>query len=177
MTDDIENQKALQLARRVDPDGRRTIGVLTKPDMLSSGSCKARTQWLHVLEGRRHQTIHGYYCTRHPDDMDRTAKITFRKAREAEKEFFENTQPWCKSIHKERFGTDNLVIALSKLLEDIIDTALPRIRSEASSKLEDCLADQAQLPKQVECDPPAYVLTFSAIKCNDKSRVESMIIP
>ncbi|KAG9019351.1 hypothetical protein FS842_007866, partial [Serendipita sp. 407] len=32
---DIENQGARQLARRVDPNGERTIPVLTKPDRIA----------------------------------------------------------------------------------------------------------------------------------------------
>lgn len=39
-TDDIENQKALRLARQVDPDGKRTIGIL----LISCISVSALTQ-------------------------------------------------------------------------------------------------------------------------------------
>ncbi|KAF5387277.1 hypothetical protein D9757_006820 [Collybiopsis confluens] len=52
MTDNLENQKALRLASQEDRDGRRTIGVLTKPDMLGHGSTKATAQWLDVIEDR-----------------------------------------------------------------------------------------------------------------------------
>ncbi|KAI3603462.1 dynamin family protein [Moniliophthora roreri] len=57
MTDDIENQKALRLARQVDPTGKRTIGVMTKPDMLGPGSKKALELWLGVIEGLPMDTI------------------------------------------------------------------------------------------------------------------------
>lgn len=170
MTDDIENQKALQLARQVDRDGQRTIGVLTKPDMLSPGSTKARNLWLDVIEGRRHPLVHGYYCTRQPDDMERMSKVSFRKARSAETEFFESTHPWSKSNHKDRFGTDHLVSALSKLLVEIIDSALPRIRSETSRKLEECLSDHVRLPKPVDDDPPAYILRLLNNFCDQMQR-------
>ncbi|KAF8878222.1 P-loop containing nucleoside triphosphate hydrolase protein [Infundibulicybe gibba] len=43
VTDDIENHKALLLARTVDPLGRRTIGVMTKLDLLTAGATTART--------------------------------------------------------------------------------------------------------------------------------------
>ncbi len=96
------------------------VGVLTKPDTLSSGSTKARSMWLEVLEGRRHSLRHGYYCTRQPDDDERTRGITGADARAAELSFFQSTAPWSGSTHQHRFGTANLVQNLSSLLTHII---------------------------------------------------------
>ena len=94
---------------------------MTKPDTLAPGATKARQLWLDVLEERRHPTALGYYCTRQPDDDERSKGITTAQARAAEKEFFSKTSPWKTSTHKDRFGTDNLVASLSKLLSKIID--------------------------------------------------------
>ena len=44
---DIVNSEALKLARHVDPLGRRTIGVLTKVDLMDHG-----TNALDILSGR-----------------------------------------------------------------------------------------------------------------------------
>src|SRR6202044_3860579 len=135
--DDIENQKALRLAHQVDREGRRTIGiksmtfcgfaltlcvsgVMTKPDMLTIGSTKARDLWLDVIEGRRHSLTHGYYCTRQPDDAERSAGITSANARIAESKYFHGTSPWSTSAHKHRFGMNNLISTLSALLVQII---------------------------------------------------------
>ena len=95
-------------------------GVMTKPDTLTAGSTKAREMWLEVLEGRRHPLLHGYYCTRQPDDDERTRGITGSDARAAEDTFFGNTSPWATSSHQHRFGTTNLVQSISKLLTQII---------------------------------------------------------
>ena len=35
---DLANSDALQLARNVDPEGRRTVGVLTKVDLMDKGT-------------------------------------------------------------------------------------------------------------------------------------------
>ncbi|KAF8921041.1 P-loop containing nucleoside triphosphate hydrolase protein [Mucidula mucida] len=158
MTDDIENQKALKLAKTADPRGQRTIGVLTKPDMLSAGSTKALDLWLNVIEGRRHPLTHGYYCTRQPDDQDRSEKISATAAREAEKRFFSNTTPWSKSSRKERFGTENLISSLSHLLVSIIDATLPKICNDAQKALADCRRDLASLPPAVHDEPATHVL-------------------
>jgi hypothetical protein len=58
-TDDIQNQKAVSLARDVDPEGKRTIGVLTKVDRL-----QGRTEsdlWLKVVKNQKDALTHGYY--------------------------------------------------------------------------------------------------------------------
>ncbi|KAK0503501.1 P-loop containing nucleoside triphosphate hydrolase protein [Armillaria luteobubalina] len=166
MTDDIENQKAVQLARRQDPQGRRTIGVLTKPDMLTAGSTKALDLWLDVIEGRRHPLSHGYYCTRQPDDKDREESITPEQARAKEKLFFENTPPWSKCTQTKRFGTNNLIDTLSRLLIQVINETLPIIRSEATKALEECWAELTMIPTAINEEPATYMLklvtSFSA---------------
>ena len=45
-TQDIANSDSLQLARIVDPDGDRTIGVVTKIDLMDEG-----TDAIELLQG------------------------------------------------------------------------------------------------------------------------------
>ena len=93
---------------------------MTKPDMLTLGSTKARDLWLDVIEGRRHSLTHGYYCTRQPDDAERSAGVTSANARVTESTYFKETVPWSTSAHKHRFGTNNLIATLSALLVQVI---------------------------------------------------------
>ena len=58
LLDDFENQKAVMLARGVDPERRRTIGVLTKVDTLRG---LENDRWVKVLKGEREPLIHGYF--------------------------------------------------------------------------------------------------------------------
>ena len=44
---DLANSESLKLARAVDPQGRRTIGVLTKLDLMDAG-----TNAVDILTGR-----------------------------------------------------------------------------------------------------------------------------
>ncbi|EJF61472.1 hypothetical protein DICSQDRAFT_161582 [Dichomitus squalens LYAD-421 SS1] len=158
MSDDIENQKAARLAKLADPQGLRTIGVMTKPDMLTAGATKARSLWLEVLEGRRHPLRHGYYCTRQPDDDERTRGITTAEARAAESAFFQNTTPWCESTHRDRFGTTYLVQNISSLLTQIIRESLPVLIDQVATQLESCNAQLAKLPPAITTEPTAYVV-------------------
>ncbi|KAJ7593810.1 P-loop containing nucleoside triphosphate hydrolase protein [Mycena floridula] len=150
MTDDIENQKALRLARQEDPAGVRTIGVLTKPDMLTSGQTKALEQWMDVIEGRRHPLAHGYYGTRQPNDVERAAiaiSTDSNKGRAIEAQFFRETSPWCNARVKNRFGTAALIENLSKLLVKLIQDTLPTIRNTSSRLLEETERNLSQLPQ------------------------------
>ncbi|PBK78915.1 hypothetical protein ARMSODRAFT_947905 [Armillaria solidipes] len=167
MTDDVENQKALKLANVADPQGRRTIGVLTKPDMLPEGSVKNRALWLDVVEGRRFPLKHGYYCTRHPDDADRSQGMTSEEARKAEMEFFARMEPWNISIKPHYFGVKNLTAALSSLLIQVIQEALPKIQLEATRQLETCRDELEHLPKPIVGDPATYMLQLITALCDD----------
>ncbi|KAG6843814.1 hypothetical protein H0H87_012992 [Tephrocybe sp. NHM501043] len=166
MTDDIENQKALRLARQEDTDGRRTIGVMTKPDMLTAGQTKSREIWLDIIEGRRHPLVHGYYCTRQPDDAQRAAEITQEEARAAESAFFSAEIPWSTSSRKNRFGTVHLIASLSDLLIGIINETIPRIRTEAANKLNACNHELTALPKAIDEDPANYMLKLLTRFCD-----------
>lgn len=160
MSDDIDNQKAARLACDVDRSGRRTIGVLTKPDTLPPGSTKLRELWLELLEGRsaNNQLMHGYFCTRQPDDEERATGITAPQARVAEAQFFASNSPWNKSSQQYRFGTQNLVDTLSKLLIQRIDETLPSLRAEVTTQLTRCTTELAKLPEAISTDPSSYVL-------------------
>ncbi|TFY58284.1 hypothetical protein EVJ58_g6511 [Rhodofomes roseus] len=175
MSDDIENQRALRLAREADRDGSRTIGVMTKPDTLGAGSVKAKDLWLDILEGRAqvHRLRHGYYCTRQPDDAERSAGITAAEAREAEARFFSGTAPWDTSVEKQRFGTDNLVNYLSNMLTEIINGVIPRLQREVDHKLSACYAELKTMPQQITGEPASYVLSLLSLFCVD---VQSHVI-
>ncbi|OSD00780.1 hypothetical protein PYCCODRAFT_1437127 [Trametes coccinea BRFM310] len=173
MSDDIENQKAARLAQLADPHGLRTIGVLTKPDTLTAGSTKARQMWLDVLEGRRYPLLHGYYCTRQPDDDERSRGVSGAAAREAEAKFFTKTAPWATSQHQHRFGTANLVQNISKLLTQIIRESLPTFLGQVAAQLEACNAQLDKLPPPITTEPSAYVLALVTHFASDiRSRIE-----
>ena len=52
---DLANSDALKLARRVDPLGERTIGVITKIDIMDEG-----TNALDLIEGKIYPLRLGY---------------------------------------------------------------------------------------------------------------------
>ncbi|TFY58995.1 hypothetical protein EVG20_g7953 [Dentipellis fragilis] len=168
MSDDLDNQRALTLSRHADPEGKRTIGVITKPDVVGKGS-KSRDLYLSIIEGHSRTLLHGYFCTRQPDDDDREGGLTHAEAREIEAHYFASERPWCDSQYKHRFGIKNLVSTLSPLLEKIIRISLPTLREETSKQLEQCREELKALPEVVTTEPTTHMLGLITAFCNDTS--------
>ncbi|KAG7008228.1 hypothetical protein G7Y79_00006g018480 [Physcia stellaris] len=82
---DLANSDGLKLAREVDPEGQRTIGVLTKVDLMDEG-----TDVVDILAGRIIPLRLGYVpvVNRGQRDIENKRAISF--ALEHEKQFFEN---------------------------------------------------------------------------------------
>lgn len=67
MNTDAENSYTFGLIRRLRATPR-TIGVLTKADLLPQGG--AHEQWLAIMNGTAHQTGEGYFITSRPTGKD-----------------------------------------------------------------------------------------------------------
>ena len=58
---DIATQEILTMAEEVDEDGHRTLGVLTKPDLVDSG---AEGTVMELVNGRKHRLNLGWCLVR-----------------------------------------------------------------------------------------------------------------
>ena len=82
---DLANSDGLKLAREVDPEGQRTIGVLTKVDLMDEG-----TDVVDILAGRIIPLRLGYVPVVNRGQRDIENKKAISSALENEKAFFEN---------------------------------------------------------------------------------------
>ncbi|KAK0214373.1 P-loop containing nucleoside triphosphate hydrolase protein [Armillaria fumosa] len=148
MSDDIEMQAAVKLAKSKDPSGDRTIGVLTKPDMLTTGASGARGKWREIILGQdqRHKLKHGYYCVRLPDDDERKHNISRDKSQTAAQQFFERTSPWREFTDRSRFGIPALVRDISRLLVGLIENYIPTLKESVDNLLAHDRAEFDALP-------------------------------
>ncbi|KAJ7641667.1 P-loop containing nucleoside triphosphate hydrolase protein [Roridomyces roridus] len=165
--DDLQNQEAARLAKEADRDGVRTIAVLTKPDLLGPGATGSRQTWTDVLEGRRFELKHGYYCVRLPDDAERAQAITKSESERRATEYFDSTQPWRDIADRSRFGVPNLSACLSRLLVSHMEDSLPGLRRQVAGLLEKCSDDLNRLPSPPVSDsePAAAVLLMVTEFC------------
>lgn len=82
---DLANSDGLKLAREVDPEGQRTIGVLTKVDLMDEG-----TDVVDILAGRIIPLRLGYVPVVNRGQRDIENKKAISYALEHERQYFEN---------------------------------------------------------------------------------------
>ncbi|KAK0224243.1 P-loop containing nucleoside triphosphate hydrolase protein [Armillaria fumosa] len=143
---DFENQGAYSLAKKHDPKGKRTIGVLTKPDRIASGD---EDRWIAFIRNEREPLENNWYCVKQPSSVELGQRITWQQAREKERNWFRTTAPWkdLETFYKGYLQTANLVARLSSILSDLIAKRLPDIQKELDAAIQDTAQKIATLPK------------------------------
>ncbi|KAJ4345899.1 uncharacterized protein N0V89_012035 [Didymosphaeria variabile] len=130
---DFNNQAITKYSREIDPNGLRTLGLITKPDTLDKGSdserffvelaqnkdVKFRLGW-HVLRNREYATSH----------------FTLHERNLAEEQFFASGI-WT-SLHPTQVGVHCLKPRLSKILKDQILVQLPDVLAQIQDGIQDC---------------------------------------
>ncbi|KAK8009228.1 dynamin [Apiospora marii] len=121
----IDNQEILTLASQCDPTGERTLGVLTKPDLVKEPS--ERQKVCDLVLGKKRPLTLGYYVVRNcgPDETleewraDKTLEMV----------------PW-SGLPKERVGPSALRTRLRELSEQLTRREFPKIRQQVKAELD-----------------------------------------
>ncbi|XP_061567889.1 dynamin-3 isoform X8 [Cololabis saira] len=125
---DLANSDALKIAKEVDPQGLRTIGVITKLDLMDEG-----TDAKEILENKVLPLRRGYVGVVNRSQKDIDGKKDIRAALAAERKFF-LSHPGYRHM-AERMGTPHLQKALNQQLTNHIRDTLPGLRSKLQSQL------------------------------------------
>uniref|UniRef100_A0A7N8WRI4 Dynamin-2 n=1 Tax=Mastacembelus armatus TaxID=205130 RepID=A0A7N8WRI4_9TELE len=125
---DLANSDALKIAKEVDPQGLRTIGVITKLDLMDEG-----TTAQDILENKLLPLRRGYIGVVNRSQKDIDGKKDIRAALAAERKFF-LSHPAYRHI-AERMGTPHLQKTLNQQLTNHIRDTLPSLRSKLQSQL------------------------------------------
>ncbi|MCJ1335946.1 vacuolar protein sorting-associated protein 1 [Bachmanniomyces sp. S44760] len=157
---DLANSDGLKLAREVDPEGQRTIGVLTKVDLMDDG-----TDVVDILAGRIIPLRLGYVpvVNRGQRDIENKRAISF--ALENEKNFFENHKAYRnKSTY---CGTPYLARKLNLILMMHIKQTLPDIKARISSALQKYSTELSQLGDSMLGNSANIILSMITEFCNE----------
>jgi dynamin 1-like protein len=133
---DIATSAGLQMAKEVDPSGDRTLGVLTKLDLMDSG-----TDAMAILKGHVVPLRRGFIAVVNRSQKDINDRKNIVDAREAEARYFQ-THPVYSQIAP-MCGTEFLTKTLNKHLLEHIHAALPELTARVDMML-------AQTRKQME---------------------------
>ncbi|XP_075116699.1 dynamin-1 isoform X12 [Leptodactylus fuscus] len=125
---DLANSDALKIAKEVDPQGQRTIGVITKLDLMDEG-----TDARDVLENKLLPLRRGYIGVVNRSQKDIDGKKDIQAALAAERKFF-LTHPSYRHL-AERMGTPYLQKVLNQQLTNHIRDTLPGLRNKLQSQL------------------------------------------
>ncbi|KAM6921756.1 dynamin 3a isoform 2-T2 [Xenentodon cancila] len=125
---DLANSDALKLAKDVDPQGLRTIGVITKLDLMDEG-----TNAREILENKLLPLRRGYIGVVNRSQKDIDGKKNIKAALESELKFF-LSHPAYKHM-AEKMGTPYLQRTLNQQLTNHIRETLPAFRSHLQSQL------------------------------------------
>ena len=123
---DIVNSEALKLARHVDPMGRRTIGVLTKIDLMDHG-----TNALDILSGRVYPLKLGFIGVVNRSQQDIQGNKSLAEALKSESDFFKH-HPAYRNMAT-RCGTQFLAKTLNTTLMSHIRDRLPDIKARLNT--------------------------------------------
>ncbi|XP_041754271.1 dynamin-1a isoform X8 [Coregonus clupeaformis] len=125
---DLANSDALKIAKEVDPQGQRTIGVITKLDLMDEG-----TDAREILENKLLPLRRGYIGVVNRSQKDIDGKKDITAAMAAERKFF-LTHPGYRHL-AERMGTPYLQKTLNQQLTNHIRDTLPGLRAKLQSQL------------------------------------------
>ncbi|XP_062891838.1 dynamin-3 isoform X4 [Mobula hypostoma] len=125
---DLANSDALKIAKEVDPQGLRIIGVITKLDLMDEG-----TDARDILENRLLPLRRGYIGVVNRSQKDIDGKKDIRAALAAERKFF-LSHPSYRHM-ADRMGTPHLQKILNQQLTNHIRETLPALRNKLQSQM------------------------------------------
>jgi len=131
---DLANSDAIQLAREVDPKGNRTLGVLTKIDLMDKG-----TNAMDYLTGKVVPLRLGYIGVKNRSQEDIDNGKTIGHAIRDEEKFFTN-HPIYRPMSSQ-LGSRYLGEKLNTILVNHIKRTLPSIKQEIYKQIEKLRAE------------------------------------
>lgn len=125
---DLATSDALKMAKEVDPEGLRTIGVITKLDLMDEG-----TDAREILENKLLPLRRGYIGVVNRSQRDIEGRKDIKVALDAERKFF-LSHPGYRHM-ADRMGTGYLQRVLNQQLTNHIRDTLPALRDKLQKQL------------------------------------------
>lgn len=145
---DMTTSDGLQMAREVDPKGIRTIGVVTKIDIMDRGTNAKR-----MIEGKDVALRLGFIGIKNRSQQDIIDRITVKAAIEKEQLYF-STHPVYSTMPQSLLGVGNLTTKLTKILFTHIKHSLPDIMKEIRDKQKETEDDLRDLGPPMPSEAP-----------------------
>lgn len=126
---DMTTSESLQLAQELDPEGVRTVGVITKIDIMDKG-----TDARKMLLNKEVPLKLGYIGVKGRSQHDVDNNMAVNDALKEEKDFFISHNVY-RHLPKEILGTEALVRKLTTVMYNHMRRVLPKIMKEIEFKI------------------------------------------
>ncbi|CAM4734642.1 unnamed protein product [Leuciscus chuanchicus] len=144
---DIATTEALKMAQEVDPEGRRTIAILTKPDLIDRGTEKDILAIVHNKVIPLHK---GYIMVKCRGQQQIDEKIPLEEATQIERDFFQNHDHFRCLLNEDKATIKCLAVKLTQNLVDHIKKSLPQLTEQIKTQLWEVKNEL----KECEAGPP-----------------------
>jgi len=137
---DVATVDILERAQRVDPQGERTLGILTKPDLIDPGN---EEEVVAVLNNIRKPLKLGYIMVKNQSQSQSCQSqimMSHTSAMKDEEHFFES-HPTFMCLNRQLLGVRNLTAVLTKLLATRIQSQLAPMKRHVEIMLSKVRAD------------------------------------
>ncbi|KAK9773159.1 putative GED domain-containing protein [Seiridium cardinale] len=136
------NQPVTKFARDIDPTGTRTLGLITKPDRIDSGS-DSEKYYVELAQNQNVKLHLGWHVLRNRGHA--TAGDSNEQRDEREAKFFEESV-W-NTLDKSQLGVESLRGRLRDVLWKHIQQGLSGVKSEVQAGIKECRNKLGQLGK------------------------------
>ena len=130
---DVANQSIIQKSKNFDRSGRRTVGIIMKPDLINVGT-ENRIAALAKNQDTTKLKL-GFFLLKNPSPKELREGLTLEQRERSERTFF-TTSPWKEQqLDADRIGVLKLRIYLQQLLDRHIEQEMPKVRKEINALL------------------------------------------
>ncbi|CCF45427.1 vacuolar sorting protein VPS1 [Colletotrichum higginsianum] len=133
-SNDIANQGIMKIAREYDPDGQRTVGIITKPDLINAGT---EAKLASIAKNKDSIKLKlGFFLLKNPSPAEMKASSTKLSRAEREMNFFLSAVWKAQDLDMSRVGIENLKVFLQELLDEHLEREMPKLKGEIRRVLE-----------------------------------------
>ncbi|XP_053905435.1 interferon-induced GTP-binding protein Mx1-like [Malaclemys terrapin pileata] len=129
---DIATTEALRMAKEVDPKGERTLGILTKPDLVDKGT---ESNVVDIVRNLSIPLRKGYLIVKCRGQQDIHDNLTLASAIQKEREFFEEHEYFSILLEERKATIPLLAEKLTQELIEHINKSLPTLENQIKDKL------------------------------------------
>ncbi|KAH4065585.1 hypothetical protein HBI64_124770 [Parastagonospora nodorum] len=132
---DAANQIILNLIKKMDPTGSRTLGIITKPDYIQGAG--DQQFWFDLALNKEVFLKRGWHMVKNRTEEE--MHLSFQQRNEAERTFFNKDR--FKDLPRPSVGIETLRVRLSNLLLAHLTQELPSLKKEMEEKLKTTLGE------------------------------------